>query len=115
MSLTKVLIVVKTYPALSKKYDELVCTAGFREDGRWVRIYPIPFRKLDYDSRYKKYHWIELDLKRNTADPRPESYKPVNYEQIKLCDFIDTDKGYWSRRKEIVFILIQKRSSQSCY
>lgn len=102
MALTKVLIVVKTYPVLSKKYDELVCSAGFREDGRWVRIYPIPFRKLDYDSRYKKYQWIELDLKRNTSDPRPESYKPVNYEKIKLCEFIDTDKGYWSRRKEIV-------------
>jgi len=35
MALTKVLITVKTYPAISKKYKELVCTAGFREDGRW--------------------------------------------------------------------------------
>lgn len=33
MALTKVLIAVKTYPTLSSKYDELVCTAGFREDG----------------------------------------------------------------------------------
>lgn len=33
MALTKVLITVKTYPAISSKYDELVCTAGFREDG----------------------------------------------------------------------------------
>jgi hypothetical protein len=35
---TKVLITVKTYPTISVKYDELVCTAGFREDGSWVRI-----------------------------------------------------------------------------
>jgi hypothetical protein len=28
----KVFITVKTYPTLSKKYDELVCTAGFFED-----------------------------------------------------------------------------------
>ena len=27
----KVLITVKTYPSISEKYDELVCTAGFRE------------------------------------------------------------------------------------
>ena len=39
MALTKVLITVKTYPTLSTKYDELVCTAGFREDGSWIRIY----------------------------------------------------------------------------
>ena len=49
----KVFITVKTYPTLSKKYDELVCTAGFFEDGSWVRIYPLPFRKLDYEKRYK--------------------------------------------------------------
>jgi len=47
----KVFITVKTYPAISGKYDELVCTAGILEDGSWVRIYPLPFRKLDYDNR----------------------------------------------------------------
>jgi hypothetical protein len=39
----KVLITVKTYPTLSAKYGELVCTAGIKEDGAWVRIYPYPF------------------------------------------------------------------------
>ena len=48
MALAKVLITVKTYPTISAKYDELVCTAGFREDGTWVRIYPVPFRKRSY-------------------------------------------------------------------
>ncbi len=62
MSLTKVLVSVKTYPTLSEKYDELVCTAGFREDGSWIRIYPVPFRKLDYSNRYNKWEWIEMDL-----------------------------------------------------
>ena len=76
MALTKVLIAVKTYPTLSAKYDELVCTAGFKEDGTWIRVYPIPFRKLDYASQYKKYDWIELDLVKNTSDFRPESYRP---------------------------------------
>ncbi|MDD3690961.1 MAG: hypothetical protein PHO77_02630 [Bacteroidales bacterium] len=46
MSLKKVLISVKTYPTLSTKYDELVCTAGFLEDGSWIRIFPVPFRTL---------------------------------------------------------------------
>ena len=54
MPITRVLIAVKTYPTLSEKYDELVCTAGFLEDGTWIRIYPIPFRKLSYDNRYNK-------------------------------------------------------------
>ncbi len=102
MALTKVLITVKTYPTLSTTYDELVCTAGLKEDGSWIRIYPIPFRKLDFDNRYTKYQWVELDLERNTRDPRPESFKAINIDEIKLLEKIDTDKGTWQRRRDIV-------------
>jgi hypothetical protein len=35
----KVLITVKTYPLPSNKYEELVCTAGVLEDGRWIRCH----------------------------------------------------------------------------
>lgn len=72
MALTKVLITVKTYPAISSKYEELVCTAGFLEDGTFIRIYPIQFRKKSYDQQYKKYDWIELDLVKNERDFRPD-------------------------------------------
>ena len=102
MALTKVLIAVKTYPTLSAKYDELVCTAGFREDGTWIRVYPIPFRKLDYASQYKKYDWIELDLVKNTSDFRPESYRPKTIDtEVKVVGHIPPSE-YWSERKEIV-------------
>lgn len=101
MPLTKVLITVKTYPTLSAKYEELVCTAGFREDGSWVRIYPIPFRKKSYDQQYKKYDWIEVDLVKNKNDFRPESYRPVSLDaEIKVCEHIDT-KNNWEERKKI--------------
>lgn len=97
---TKVLITVKTYPTISVKYDELVCTAGFREDGSWVRIYPIPFRKKTYDERYKKYDWITIDLERNERDFRPESYRPVPGSKIEVVGHIDT-KRFWEERKRI--------------
>jgi len=101
MALTKVLITVKTYPTISSKYDELVCTAGFREDGTWVRIYPVPFRKRAYTEQYKKYDWIELDLVKNTSDFRPESFRPVTLEtEIKVVGHIDTDRN-WEERKKI--------------
>lgn len=101
MGKTKVLIAVKTYPTLSEKYDELVCTAGFLEDGSWIRIYPIPFRKLNYEKRYKKWQWIELDLVKNTNDFRPESFRPRDIEQnIDIIGSIDP--RHWDRRKEIV-------------
>lgn len=100
----KILITVKTYPTLSGKYDELVCTAGFQEDGSWVRIYPIPFRKKSYEEQYKKYDWIEIDLIKNTSDFRPESYRPYSHDsEIKILENIGTGKNRdWAVRKEIV-------------
>lgn len=102
MPKTKVLITVKTYPAISGKYDELVCTVGFIEDGKWIRIYPVSFRKRDYSQQYRKYEWIELDLVKNKSDFRPESYRPYSMDsEIKRLNAIDTSDN-WRLRKEIV-------------
>ncbi len=97
----KVLLLIKTYPTLSKKYSELVCTAGITEDFRWIRIYPIPFRLLEYEKKYQKYQWVDMDLIKNSSDPRPESYKIKNINTIKLLDKIDT-KNKWELRKRII-------------
>jgi hypothetical protein len=101
---TKVLITVKAYPALSKKYNETVCTAGITEEGRWIRIYPIPFRQLDYNNQFKKYEWIELDLERNLSDFRPESYKPKNLllNDLKSYGIIEADRNTWAERRKYV-------------
>lgn len=99
MPKTKVLIAVKTYPTLSEKYDELVCTAGFLEDGSWIRIYPVPFRKLDYEGQYKKWQWTEIDIVKNESDFRPESFRPNNIdEEIILLDKIGTENN-WGKGK----------------
>lgn len=103
MTLTKVLITVKTYPSISERYDELVCTAGFLEDGTWIRIYPVSFRKKPYNEQYRKYDWIEMDLVKNTSDFRPESYRPVDIDkEIKILDHIETHNN-WEDRKKFAF------------
>jgi len=99
----KIFITVKTYPTLSKKYDELVCTAGILDDGSWVRIYPLPFRKLDYENRYKKYQWMEVPLIKNESDPRPESHKITDIDQVKLIDDPIGTKQAWAERRNIIF------------
>lgn len=95
----KILITVKTYPLLSVKYTETVCTAGLREEGKWVRIYPVPFRMLDKTKRFKKYQWIDTKIIKDTRDPRPESYKLAG--DIKLLRHLNTQKA-WEERKKLV-------------
>ena len=100
MALTKVLVTVKTYPTLSKKHFETVCTAGFREDGTWIRIYPVPFRMLD--ETYTKWQWIEADLEHNPAhDNRPESHHIKNIDSLKILEKLDNThrKVNWELRR----------------
>ena len=96
MSPVRILVTVKTYPTLSSSYDEIVCTAGFREDASWIRLYPVPFRKYDEYQRYKKFQWIELDIERNTSDVRVESYRPKS--EITLLEEMGTKNGWHARR-----------------
>lgn len=97
----RILVTVKTYPTLSKKYGETVCTAGVREDGTWVRLYPVPFRRLDQVEQYSKYDWLECDLIKNTGDPRPESYRPADVRQLSPVGRMDTS-GNWRERRRLL-------------
>lgn len=97
----RVLITVKTYPQPSSKYSELVCTAGLL-DGKWIRIYPVPFREMLYKDQYSKYHWITLDLVKNYKDLRIESYRPKHgIDGIHIGSKVGTKNG-WSERKRYV-------------
>lgn len=101
MAKERVLVTVKTYPTLSRKYGETVCTAGIREDGSWVRIYPVPFRRLEEAERYRKYDWIECDLHRRTADPRPESFTPADLSELYPVGRVSTADN-WSERRRLL-------------
>lgn len=95
----RILVTVKTYPTLSRKYGETVCTAGVRPDGSWVRLYPVPFRRLDEEQQYRKYDWVKCTLVRNTSDPRPESFRPVG--DIECGEHMGTE-GVWRDRRQIL-------------
>ena len=82
MAKDRILITVKTYPTLSRKYGETVCTAGVRPDGSWVRIYPVPFRRLGEAEKYKKFDWIECSLVRSRSDPRPETRHAADLREL---------------------------------
>jgi len=99
MGKERVLITVKTYPTLSRKYGETVCTAGVREDGTWVRIYPVPFRRLDENEQYRKFDWLECHLVRNASDPRPETFRPVDENELQPAGHMDTSGGWRERRR----------------
>ncbi len=59
---TRVLITVMTYPHPSKRYKEIVCTAGITDKSEWVRLYPIDYRYRPHNQQFRKYQWFEVGL-----------------------------------------------------
>jgi hypothetical protein len=99
MPIERILITVKTYPTLSAKYGELVCTAGLRENGTWIRIYPVPFRQLEAYQKFQKYSFIEAEVIRNTRDARPESHK-VSTDTLNLTGEFLSTQDHWRERRQ---------------
>lgn len=108
METRKILIATKTYPSISTKYQETVCTAGIllsEEENplQWIRIYPIRYRYLDFDKRYPRWAIVSAKIKRNDQDYRPESFK-IDDNSLEIIRKIDTTNN-WQERKSLVLSL----------
>ena len=99
----KALIVVRTYPTPAKKGVEVSCTAAITEDGEWLRLFPVPYRFLSEDQRFRKYQWVEATVTKS-SDPRPESYK-LRPNGIKILSEPLPTTNAWQARKDIIFQL----------
>lgn len=84
MMTKRLYILVKAYPQPSQRYKETVCCAGITDDGKLLRLYPIPYRHLKPEQRFDRFDECEMRVWRaSPEDFRPESYK-VDPESIKI-------------------------------
>jgi hypothetical protein len=101
--LTKVLIIVMTYPHPSRGYNELVCTAGITEDLDWVRLYPIDYRYRPRNQQFRKYQWISVNLEPlgTGRDKRKESRKPI-LDSIRIQGPPLGPENGWKSRRAVI-------------
>lgn len=103
-----VLVTVKTSPSPSDRYGETVCVAGARLDGdgpKWVRLYPMKYRLVDYEQHFAKYEILEIPVTRHgSVDPRPESVRP-DQSRMRSIRKVGTSKN-WAERRELIRPLI---------
>lgn len=100
MAASRVLITVRTYPVPANKGAETSCTAAVTDSGKWIRLFPVPYRSLPRDKQFKKYQWIEAELKRARSDTRPESHN-ISIDTIELRELVPTTNE-WAQRKAIL-------------
>jgi hypothetical protein len=99
----RALIVVRTYPTPAKKGVEVSCTAAITDNGNWLRLFPVPYRFLSQDQRFRKYQWVEVTVTK-ASDHRPESYK-LKPDSIRIISEPLSTANEWQARKNIVFPL----------
>ena len=79
---------------------EVSCTAGITDKGKWIRLFPVPYRFLDQDKRFRKYQWIEVAVTKGN-DPRSESYRLFE-DTIKIISVPLSTKNGWEARRNLV-------------
>lgn len=95
-----VIVLVKAAPNWSKKYKEYqICTAGISQDGGWRRLYPFP-ENIILQKNIRVWDIIEVEVKKVTDDPRPESRK-IKADTVQIVDRIEDRK---ERRKFLMKI-----------
>lgn len=109
----ELLVNCKTYPAVSTKYTETVCTGGVDRDGNFIRLYPIPFRLLDKEERYDRWDIIRVQAYRDTKDVRPESWHYAHGTPIEVVRTVESDKERWEWMRTVLFHGAEDLESQS--
>jgi hypothetical protein len=97
------LIVVRTYPVPAKKGVEVSCTAAITDKGEWLRLFPVPYRRLNDNQQFSKYQWIDVGVTK-ASDPRPESHK-ISQETIKIKSDVLPTTNDWQARKDVILPL----------
>lgn len=92
----QILILAKTYPSPSAQYAETSCIAGINRDGQMRRLYPVPFRLLQDNQKFKKWQWIEARVEKSSNDLRPESHK-LYVDTITCIGEVKPQKGWADR------------------
>jgi hypothetical protein len=98
----RALIVVRTYPTPARNGVEVSCTAAITSDGKWLRLFPVPYRRLSPEQQFHKYQWIDVGVEKAT-DPRPESHR-IRQDTIQIVSHLPTDH-HWQARKDIILPL----------
>ncbi|WP_431974390.1 hypothetical protein [Micromonospora haikouensis] len=106
----RLLITVTAAPNPSARYGETVCVGALGLDAPrrgWIRLYPVRFRELADDGKFRKYDIVHLDALPARQDQRRESWKPI-------VDTITTERhlANWQPRRKLLDPLVEDSMCQ---
>lgn len=73
--------------------------AGVTKNGTLIRLFPVPFRLMKDDAKFRKWQWIRARVEKS-ADSRPESHH-IKIDTLQLGETVGT-KNAWEERRHIL-------------
>lgn len=88
----RLVILVKAAPRVGETHGELVCCAGIDDQGNWIRLYPVAFRSLAPEQRFRRWDIVQYKWSLPKGDSRTESRR-VSHGTLEIV-------GHIRRREE---------------
>lgn len=95
---SRVAVIIKAAPDIGRKHGETVCVAGIDFDGRWHRLYPVPFKDLLPTQRFNRWDIIEFDWKKPSDDDRIESKRIFSQSLVVTGSVPERERHAFARR-----------------
>lgn len=71
------------------------------EDGKLIRLFPVPFRLVTDEQQFKKWQWITARVRKSKDDHRPESHRISVDTIITQGDPLST-RNDWEERRHVI-------------
>ena len=76
-------VLVKAAPLPSTRYTKTVCCAALTDRGEWLRLYPVRYRLLPPEKRFRRWDRIRFRCRMPTDDRRPEGRR-IDEESLEI-------------------------------
>jgi hypothetical protein len=93
----RILILCKTYPSPSAAHTETSCIAGVEDNGKPIRLVPVPFRFIEGTAQFKKWQWITAQVEKARKDHRKESHR-IGVDTIDCEEPPISTRNEWADR-----------------
>lgn len=100
-------ILIKASPNPGRS-SETVCCAGIDLYGRWLRLYPVVFRRLDEQQRFGRWDRVHFKWRRPRNDPRVESRR-VEEDSLQIVGELKANERASFLAKSVVTSLVKER------
>jgi len=110
---SEAVILVKAAPQVGTRNGETVCCAGLGFDLKWVRLYPIKFRRLDETNKFSRWDRVRFSWRRPSDDQRLESRRVAEDTLHIVGKLNDRERGSFLSRAIVSSLKKEREAGRS--